>query len=143
MIFRLVWENVRFKPVRTMLSVLLIAVPVTLILTLIGLSNGFIDDSKKRSSGVGADIWLKASGASLMQFSASTIPQKLVTVLAAEPHVVQTTGTVVQPIGGFDSVNGIDPQAFAAMSGGFIFREGHTFERPDDILVDTYYAQQK
>ena len=41
LIFKLVWENVRFRPVRTMLSILLIAVPVTLILTLIGLSNGF------------------------------------------------------------------------------------------------------
>lgn len=143
MIFKLVWENIRYRPVRTMLSVLLIAVPVTLILTLIGLSNGFIDDSKKRSSGVGADIWVKAPGAGLMQFSSSTIPQKLVTVLAAEPHVAQATGTVVQPIGGFDSVNGIDPGAFASMSGGFVIREGHDFQGPNDILVDTYYAEQK
>ena len=49
MIARLVWENVRHKPIRTLLSILLIAVPVTLILTLIGLSHGFIDDSRKRS----------------------------------------------------------------------------------------------
>jgi putative ABC transport system permease protein len=28
------------------------------------------------------------------------------------------------------------------MSGKFIFREGHSFEKPDDILFDTYYAQQ-
>ena len=41
MTFRLVWENIRFRPVRTLLSILLIAVPVTLILMLIGLSHGF------------------------------------------------------------------------------------------------------
>lgn len=51
-----------FRPVRTMLSVLLIAVPVTLILALIGLSNGFLEDSRKRSAGVGADILFKAPG---------------------------------------------------------------------------------
>ena len=56
MILRLVGENVRAHPVRTLLSILLIAVPVTLILTLIGLSRGFLDDSAKRSRGVGADI---------------------------------------------------------------------------------------
>lgn len=143
MIFRLVWENVRYKPVRTLLSILLIAVPVTLILTLIGLSNGFINDSKRRSSGVGADIWLKAPGSGLMQFSNSTIPEKLIELLASEPHVRQATGTVTQTIGGFDTINGINPTAFDRMSGGFLFVEGNTFRRPDDVLVDTFFAKQR
>ena len=51
MIFKLVWENVRSHPVRTLLSILLIAVPVTLILTLIGLSRGFLEDSARRQNG--------------------------------------------------------------------------------------------
>lgn len=143
MILKLVWENVRHRPVRTLLSVLLIAVPVTLILTLIGLSNGFIEDSRKRSAGVGADILLKAPGSSLMSFSAATLPDKIIDVLAHEPHVVQATGTVVAPIGGFDSVNGIDPPGFEKMSGGFVFTEGHDFYGPNDILIDTWYASQR
>jgi putative ABC transport system permease protein len=143
LIFKLVWENVRHKPVRTALSVLLIAVPVTLILTLIGLSNGFVEDSRKRSAGVGADILFKAPGSSLMSFSAASLPDKLVGVLQSEPHVVLATGTVVAPIGGFDSVNGIDPAGFDKMSGGFVFDEGRTFEHPDDILVDSWYAEQR
>lgn len=143
MIFRLVWENVRFRPVRTMLSILLIAVPVTLILTLIGLSNGFIEDSKKRSAGVGGDIMIKPPGSSLMQFSGATLPEKLTDLFAREPHVKEATATVVQGIGGFDSVSGIQPQSFASMSGGFVFDRGHTFAGPDDILVDSYYAKQR
>jgi putative ABC transport system permease protein len=142
-IFKLVWENVRFRPLRTLLSVLLIAVPVTLILTLIGLSNGFIDDSKKRSMGVGADIIVKAPGSSLMSFSAASMPEALVGALAKEPHVVEATGTVVAPIGGFDSLTGIDPAAFDRMSGGFTFDEGNTFRNANDILVDTFDAQQR
>lgn len=143
MIFRLVWENVRFRPLRTQLSVLLIAVPVTLILTLIGLSNGFIEDSKKRSTGVGGDILVKAPGASLMSFSSASMPDKLVGAFAHEPHVVQAMGTVVAPIGGFDSVTGVDPAAFDKMSGGFTFDEGHGITGPDDILVDTFGAKQR
>lgn len=143
MILKLVWENVSHRPVRTLLSVMLIAVPVTLILTLIGLSNGFVEDSKKRSAGVGADVLFKAPGSSLMQFSAATLPSKVVELLAKEPHVAIATGTVVAPIGGFDSLNGIDAREFDRMSGGFVYEEGHGFERPEDILVDSWYAAQR
>ena len=45
-----------------------------------------------------------------------------------------------QSAAGFDGVTGIDPAAFRRMSGGFTFLEGHTLEKPDDILVDQYYA---
>ena len=37
---KLVWENVKHRPLRTLLSALLIAIPVTLVLTLAGLSKG-------------------------------------------------------------------------------------------------------
>ena len=143
MIFKLVWENVRHRPLRTMLSVLLIAVPVTLILTLIGLSHGFMEDSQKRQAGVGADILFKGTGAELMSFSAATLSDKFVDLLAKEPHVALATGTVVAPIGGFDSLTGIDPAAFEKMSGGFVYDEGQTFRGPDDILIDTYAATQR
>ena len=143
MIFTLVWENVRFKPVRTLLSVLLIAVPVTLILTLIGLSRGFLEDSARRSQGIGADVVFRAPNTSVMTFSGAALPDKLIQALAGFPHVAQVTGVVNQPIGGFDTVTGIDPAGFTHMSGGFVFREGHMFQGPNDILVDQFYADQR
>lgn len=144
MIAKLVWENVRYRPIRTLLSILLIAVPVTLILTLIGMSHGFLDESKKRYAGVGADILFKAPSSSLMSFSGATLPEKLIDVLASEPHVVQANGVVIAQIPNtFDALTGIDIAKFNAMSGGFTFIGGHSFESPNDILVDTYYASQK
>jgi putative ABC transport system permease protein len=143
-ILRLVWENVRFRPVRTLLSVLLIGVPVTLILTLIGLSNGFIQDSARRQEGVGADIIFRPPGSSIMTFSGSPMPQRLVEVLAHEPHVTADTGVVMQLLGGaFDSITGIDPEGFVRLSGPFVFLKGHGLENPGDILVDQYYADQR
>jgi putative ABC transport system permease protein len=126
-----------------MLSILLIAGPVTMILTLIGMSHGFVDESKKRYAGVGADILFRAPGSSLMSFSSATLPAKLVDVLAGEPHIAQATGIVVQPTTGFDSLQGIDIAAFNRMSGGFTFVQGHSFQAPDDILLDTYEADQQ
>jgi putative ABC transport system permease protein len=143
LIFRLVWENVRQRPIRAMLSILLIAGPVTMILTLIGMSHGFVDESKKRYAGVGADILFRAPGSSqVMGFSTASLPDKFVAALLKEPHVAQATGTVVALTTGFDSITGIDVNAFNKMSGGFTFVEGHSFESPNDILLDTYEAEQ-
>src|ERR1035438_10671340 len=37
---------------------------------------------------------------------------------------------------------GINYQEFARMSGGFRFRSGVPFQRPDDVIFDDYYAGQ-
>jgi ABC-type antimicrobial peptide transport system permease subunit len=76
--FKLILENLRHRPLRTLLSVLLIAIPVTLILTLVGLSQGMLEDSARRTRGVGADILIKPPNTSVMSFSAANIPQNLV-----------------------------------------------------------------
>jgi putative ABC transport system permease protein len=143
LILKFVWENIRHKPMRTLLSILLIGVPVTLILTLTGLSHGFVEDSRKRAAGIGADIRVTPAGSNVLSFSNATMPLKLVDWMRAQPHVAQAMGTVVAPIGGFDALIGIDPPAFDKMSGGFIFDEGHTFQSPDDLLIDAWYADQR
>jgi putative ABC transport system permease protein len=144
-IFKLVWENVRFRPVRTLLSILLIAVPVTLILTLVGISRGFLEDSARRAEGVGADILFRPPGSSLLTgFSGAPMTDRFVQQLAMEPHVVAATGVVNQLVGGsFDTITGIDPVSFQRLRGPMVFLEGHMFQGPDDILVDEYYAQQR
>jgi hypothetical protein len=53
---KLVLENLKHKPMRSLLSMFLIAVPVTLILCLVGLSRGMLADSARRARGIGADI---------------------------------------------------------------------------------------
>ncbi|HEY3825028.1 MAG TPA: FtsX-like permease family protein [Bryobacteraceae bacterium] len=145
MVFKLVWENVRFRPVRTLLSILLIALPVTLILTLVGLSRGFVQGSEKRTEGVGADLLFRPKGTTLMSsFNGAPLSQKFVDQLATEPHVVATTGVAYQLLSGaFDSVAGIDQASFVHLSGPFVFLQGHGLEKPDDMLLDRYYADQR
>jgi len=144
-IFKLVWENVRFRPVRTLLSILLIAVPVTLILTLVGMTRGFLEGSEKRAEGVGFDILFRPKNTSLMSsMSGAPLPEAFVTQLAKEPHVVATTGVVTQLLGGaFDTVFGIDQAAFEHLSGPFVFLEGRGLQGPDDMILDKYYADQR
>jgi putative ABC transport system permease protein len=111
---------------------------------MVGLSHGMVNDSQRRARGVGADIVLRAPGASIMSFSGATIPQQLVSKLAARPHVVMAMGTVNQSAGGlFDILTGIDPAVFDRMSGGFVYVKGRGLRSPDDILLDSYYADQR
>ena len=123
---------------------LLIAVPVTLILTLVGLSRGFLENSAKRQEGIGAEILFRPPGSSLMTFSAAGLPEKFIGVLEKEPHIAAAAGVTMQLVGGgFDSIAGIDQVSFTRLSGPFEFLEGHKLEGPDDILLDQYYADQR
>ena len=147
MILRLVWENICFRPMRTLLSILLIGVPVMLILTLVGVSTGFEDDSHRRMQGVGADIIVYPPGHSFTGGSGAPLPAAAVNVLKVQ-HVAQAEGIVSMLAGKmpWDTVTGIDYPAFKKMSGGFDFIEGNeseVFRRPDDLVVDTTFAAEQ
>jgi putative ABC transport system permease protein len=147
MILRLVWENICFRPMRTLLSVLLIGVPVMLILTLVGVSHGFMDDSHRRLEGVGADIIVFPPGHSFTSGSGAPLPVAIVDRLAKIPHVAQAQGIVSMLAGNlpWDTVTGIDYAAFKKMSGGFDFVEGSepdVFRQPDDLVVVPSFAEE-
>ncbi len=143
LINKLVIQNLKQRPVRSILSVLAIGLEVTMILTLVGLSKGMLSDSQRRARGVGADIWVRPSGSSALSFGSASIPEKMIGFLMQQPHVAVATGSVVYPLQGFESVTGIDLDQFKKLNGGFVFQSGTPFRNPDDIVVDQYYAQQK
>jgi putative ABC transport system permease protein len=140
---KLVLENLKQRPIRTALSILLIAVPVTLILTLVGLSRGTLDDSARRQRGVGADIVIRPRNSSLLSLSSAPMPEGLVTKLAETPHVTAAVGTMIQPLSGFNSITGVNLDEFTKMSGGFRFVEGGGFRSNDEVIVDEFYARQE
>jgi len=79
----------------------------------------------------------------VISFSAPSIPQKMIDFLERQPHAEVVTGNLVHPIGGVDSVTGIDLAGFTRMNGGFRYLSGGPFKQPGDILVDEYYARQR
>jgi putative ABC transport system permease protein len=143
LINKLVFSNLAHRPVRTVLSVLAIAVEVSMILTLVGVSYGTLDGTARRARGVGADIMIRPPGSSILGFSTAPMSDKLLAFLAAQPHVSLVTGTAIQPLSGFDSITGLDLDQFSRMSGGFHFLQGGPFTSDQDILVDEYYAKEK
>jgi putative ABC transport system permease protein len=140
---RFVVSNLTRRPIRTLLSILAIAVEVTMILTLVGVSYGTLDGTARRARGVGADILIRPPGSSIISLSTAPMSDKLVPLLARQPGVAMAIGTIVQPLQGLDTVTGLDLDQFSKMSGGFHFIEGGPFQKDDDILIDEFYAREK
>jgi len=106
---QLVVENLKHRPVRTLLSVAAIAIEVAMILTIVGLSNGMIGEAQRRQRGIGADIAVKPGSTSVMSFGGVTLPDKLIEYFEKQPYVEMATGSATHPISGlFESASGID-----------------------------------
>jgi putative ABC transport system permease protein len=140
---KLVLENLKHKPMRSLLSILLIGVPVTLILCLVGLSHGFLEDSQRRTRGIGADVIVRPPGSTLLTLSGG-ISDKIVDWLGKQPHVKMAVGAVNQPVQGITlGATGIDLKQFDQMSGGFTYLHGGPFQGPADVIIDQFYADQQ
>ncbi len=143
MVNKLILANLGHRPLRTFLSILAIGVEVTMILTLVGVSYGTLDASARRARGIGADIFVRPPGSSVIGLSSAPMSDKLVPLLAKKPGVALATGTMVQSLGGFDTIQGVDFPVLNKMAGGFKFLSGGPMQQDDDLIVDEYYARQK
>jgi putative ABC transport system permease protein len=140
---KLVLENLKHKPMRSLLSILLIGVPVTLILCLVGLSHGFLEDSQRRTRGIGADVIVRPPGSTLLTLSGG-ISDKIVDWLGQQPHVKIAVGAVNQPVQGITlGATGINLKQFDQMSGGFTYLHGGPFQGPNEVIIDQFYADQQ
>jgi putative ABC transport system permease protein len=141
---KIVLENLKHRPMRSLLSIVLIAVPVTLILALVGLTNGMLEDSQNRQRGAGADIVVRGTGAtSVVSFSAATISKAFVNLIEQQPHVKLAMGVNTHNLDLPLVITGVDPVLFKEMTGGFVFDAGRDLRDPDDMVIDNLYAAQR
>jgi putative ABC transport system permease protein len=146
MMNKMVVANLVHRPIRSLISIVAVALEVTLILLIVGLCYGIMNDSKTRTAGIGADVIVQPPGSSFLAgISGAPVSVKIAEVLRRMPHV-----TVVSPVywqiatgGGLEVIDGIDISSFEALGGPFQYLKGGPFERPDDVLVDDFIARQR
>lgn len=146
MIGHMIVQNVLHRPLRTLITVIAVAVEVTLVISVVGLTSGLIMESAKRTEGVGADIMIQPPSASVfMAFSGAPMPIAIADKLASLDYVQAVAPVLVQfnSVNGLDVVYGIDPPTFAAVSGGFVLHSGHELSEANDIVVDDVYSRAK
>ncbi len=125
-----------------MLCAIAIGVQVALILTLVGVSHGMLNDAAEHSRGTGADILIRPPNSAVLGFSQGTMPEKVAAVVAQRPHVALATGVLMQPVNRvFTSIAGINLDEFNAISGGFHYLSGGPFHAPDELIVDEVEAK--
>lgn len=143
MVNRLVFENLKHRPVRSLLSAIVIGVQVTMILTLVGLSHGITNDMAERNRGAGADLMVRPPNSSLFSMGGVSMPEAVVPKIRKEPHVVTATGVLIQSVGPLGtSIAGIHLDEFNALSGGFRYKAGGPFHGPHEMIVDSVQARQ-
>jgi putative ABC transport system permease protein len=146
MINKMVVANVAHRPVRSVISIVAIALEVTLILLIVGLCYGIMNDSKNRTAGIGADVIVQPPGSSFLSgISGAPVSVKLADVIRKMPHVKVVSPVIWQIAtgGGLEVIDGIDIHSFQALGGPFHYLEGGPFQGPDDVLIDDYVARQK
>src|SRR5580700_7498427 len=146
MMGELVVRNLLHRPLRTFIGIMAVAVEVALVVLIVGLTSGLLTETAKRIQGIGADVMLQPPAASIfLGFSGSPMPIKIGAKLEELKYVQAVAPALLQfnSTGGVEVIYGIDRDSFRAVSGGFVFLQGHDMEGPDDLLVDDWEARAK
>jgi putative ABC transport system permease protein len=145
MMNKMIVSNLAHRPVRSAISILAIALEVTLILLIVGFALGMLNDSRSRQAGIGADvIVLPPATSNIVGLSEAAIPVRIADVLLKLPHVAVVSPVIlkVSASGTLQTIWGIDLESFAALR-PFVYLKGAPLRGPDDILVDDIYTNGK
>ena len=141
---RMIFANLVHRPIRSLISVVAIAVEVTLILVIVGFSLGMLNDAKQRQAGIGADVIVQPPSSSFLAgVTGAPVPIKVAEILRQLAHVETVAPVIMQlnTTGAVEVIYGIDLNSFENLrSGPFRFLAGGPFTGPDTALVDDYFA---
>lgn len=142
-----VLRNLFHRPVRTAIGVLAIGFEVMLVIVIVGLTSGMLQETAKRIEGIGADIMVQPPGSQMwLSMTGSPMPAKIAGPLREQKYVQSVAPALLQfsmSGGGVETIWGIDPTEFRAVSSGFVFLQGHDLRGADDVLIDDWQAKAK
>ncbi len=142
---KLIFANLIRRPVRSLISIFAVAIEVAMILSIVAVMMGQVDDQKVRGHGIGADILvLPSNGSMIFGMNGAPMPIKNVEALRQLPHVAvaMAVNTYTSMVGGMEVIWGIDYQSFNAMR-PFNFIAGGPFKDPNDVIIDDIMANSK
>jgi putative ABC transport system permease protein len=140
---KLVIGNLLHRPLRTLISVVAVAIEVVMILSIVAIMVGMINDQKTRIGGIGADIIVRPPNASFLSgISGAPVPAKISEVLRKLPHVAAAAPVItdLSTAGSVETIWGIDYASYNSLR-PFTFLSGGPFTGPDDVIVDDFFAR--
>jgi putative ABC transport system permease protein len=144
---RMIIANLVHRPVRSIISIIAVALEVTLILVIVGLSLGMLNDSRERNGyGIGADLMVRPPGSSfLVGMNGAPLLVSIGKKIQSVPHVKVVTPVFTQLSAGtsLETIFGIDLPSYEAMGKPFRYIAGGPFQQPFDVIVDDVFAASK
>ena len=140
---KLVLGNVLHRPLRTLISVVAVAIEVVMILSIVAIMVGMVSNARSQTSGIGADIIVRPPNASFISsVGGAPVPAKVADVLRKLPHVAVAAPAIADfnMAGGVETIWGIDFESYNALR-PFVFLSGGPFKGPDDVIVDDLYSR--
>jgi putative ABC transport system permease protein len=139
---KLTFANLLHRPLRSIISVLAVAIEVIMILSIVAIFMGMLDSQKERTNGIGADLMLLPSNASMFNgLGSPSMPIRDEDVLLKLPHVALVSPAIqkISTNGSVEILYGIDYDSFDALR-PFRFLVGSKFQGPNDAIIDNVYA---
>jgi putative ABC transport system permease protein len=139
---KLVIANLLHRPLRSLISITAVAIEVIMILSIVGIFMGMLNDQKQRTNGIGADLMLLPSNANVFNgVSGVAIPVKDEEALLQLPHVTVASPAIqkISTNGSVEILYGIDYKTYAALK-PFVFLSGGPFQGPNDAIIDNVLA---
>jgi putative ABC transport system permease protein len=140
---RMIISNLAQRPIRSLISILAVAIEVSLILLIVGFALGVLNDNKQRQKGIGADVMVRPPGSSnFSAFNSASVPVKLADILKRQPHVAAVAPVVLQVTSqtNIEVVYGINLASYESVGGPLRYLSGGPFQQPYDMIVDEYFA---
>jgi putative ABC transport system permease protein len=141
----LVISNIRQRPLRSAISVLGVALGVTLVMLFTGLSRGMSDDLQKRSSNVRAEIIFTRPGSFQGTSTTANLSTKYVDMLKKVDGVDSAVPVIrhfyASGVWGVDQVEGVDWDSFAQMSNVRLV-QGRAPQAFNEIVIDETKASR-
>lgn len=141
--YKLIFGNLVYRPLRSVISALAVAIEVIMILSVVGIFYGQLNGNRTQTTGIGMDMIVHPGTASaLMNTSSASADVRVANVLRSLPHVEVvapvylklTTGSTLENVYGIDfgSYNALRP---------FVFLSGGRFTKPFDLIIDDLQAK--
>ena len=141
---KLVFANLLHRPLRSIISVLAVTIEVIMILSIVGVFMGMLNDQRTRINGIGADLMMRPSNTSAMTgLSGASMPVRFSDVLRRLPHVTIVSPANIQlsTSGSVETLFGVDYPTFDALR-PFQYVAGGPFQGPYDVVVDDVFARK-
>jgi putative ABC transport system permease protein len=139
---KLVFANLLHRPLRSIISVLAVAIEVIMMLTIIAIMLGQLTGQKRLNNGIGADLIVRPPNTAFFNgIGGAPISAKLAPVLGALPHVTVSSPVItnLSVANGLEVLWGIDYPTYSRL-GPFLFLAGGPFQKSDDVMVDDIFA---